>query len=362
MKYLKLTIPISSNSSFYWSIQNCLKENRIKFTIFKIKKTGYMDAPYAFLENKKEMEIYTNKLIKFCKKENSNFVLPFFESEIYPILKNYEKFSNEKIKILTENKENFLKLHLKHKFYEIAKNLNVRIPPYKTINSLSELTSNLKTIKYPIVVRPTVSVLGIGCCFCRSEWEILEKASLLYKFNRFPLILQKPIKKMGETIINLISINGKIVDYFIFSSVLINKKMEKKILEISEKILKKIKWNGCASPQFIHSEEGLFLLEINPRLSYSIAGPGKKSLIENNLYVYNLIPKDNFKKLNKNFLFMTNEKKLRLIFLKEFFFIKPFDTLYTLARMELLNLLQKIKIYSPFPENYLQIDKNLRDY
>jgi predicted ATP-grasp superfamily ATP-dependent carboligase len=257
MYYHKLGYLTFIGSSLRLPVSVFSKFNHI---FYLYPNTGYLSHfGKTQLENKKQIINFIEAIKNFLQKNNIKLLISLYEDTLIPILLFYDELN---IKPIYPSLEIVQKLHDKLIMYRVLEKLSTKSFFLPKIYS--------KKTTYPCVVRPSKGVGSQLVFVCKDKREIRTALYKLKKYGRVPLIQEyiSPEKKFTMNL--LIDRKGKIVRSVISQK--ISKTSIKKILEELEVFFKSIGYFGFASPQFIISEEKIYLTEINPRLSYNFYG------------------------------------------------------------------------------------------
>lgn len=210
----------------------------------------------------------TDKYIELIQKYEIDHFIPVINENIKFLFKNREKFGNS-LNYLGDYKI-FEKLNNKKLLMSLAKKLNIKIP--KTYQSINEA-------KYPCVAKPTDMSSSKGVVYITNQ-EDLDKAKERYK-NEDNLIVQEYVEGVGVGCSMYIK-DGKIITSYGHkrlaenpisggSSVYRETFQDKRMEDVSEKILANWKWTGFAMFEFkLTANNELYLIEVNPRIWGSI--------------------------------------------------------------------------------------------
>lgn len=355
--YLKGLI-ISKKFDYSLYVAKYLKKHKI-ISDFYDDITGYMFYDgCGRLRYERKIKNFIDSLIFKVMNEKFDFIYPLFEYSIIPILENREKIESLDTIILLDEISKIKVLHEKLKFYKFATTYKIPVPKFFEVENKKQL-QNLE-LKFPLVIRPNISIGGVGIYLCYNFNDLIHYYKLLKKFKREPIIIQELVKPRARLAINLVAKKGKILDYVIFTHFGINKTIKKRITKLSQKIVKILNYNGALNIQFlIKNNNEIIILEVNPRFGYTSIGPGKKSLIDNLLYVFNLIKKDRIEK-DEPKIFQFTGKKIKLFSLyKELTYLKNFSCIISFFKSEIGSVMFRIGLKNYYPKDYLRPDKTL---
>jgi len=305
-----ITVLVTASGTFSSpSVIDCLKNNyeKRKIRIITADKKNqsimeYKSDKFSLLPQGGSKN-YISELIKLCKKEKIDVILPCSSSEVITISKNITILAKHHIKACVSEYKAIKKTETKFDLYESLKTLNKILPKYYLAKNKSEFQKCIKLLGYPkkpVCFKPSIFAhTGGGRGF-----RILRKKNLLSDI----ILKQKPDSKEIDfgTAIRLFDDNkkhellvmeflpgdeywvyvfaerGKILysiplkkirveQGFAFEAVVKN---YKNLLNICKNITERFGFSYNVNIQFRLSKNGnLKLLEINPRIAGAIALP-----------------------------------------------------------------------------------------
>ena len=181
----------------------------------------------------------------------------YVDEELENISKNIENFSNLKKKVIISPRKTINICNNKNIFYNFFKKKNIKLPPLES--------------KSLCIIKPAVGRGGKNI-FTTSDKSII---SLFKKNSKY--LVQKYIQGKEFTVDCVFDKNG----YLIFSiprrrilaqnvSIIGRVVRHNKLIKEIKKISTYLKFYGPVNFQFIENEKGIWLIEINPRLSGSV--------------------------------------------------------------------------------------------
>jgi predicted ATP-grasp superfamily ATP-dependent carboligase len=214
---------------------------------------------------------WLKKLLKILKIIKYDLIIPAGEEEsivlskiknlpvVLPPAKSLEIVAN---KILT---------------IKLMKKIGIPLPKTYIVKNLKDLDKIKERIRYPVIIRPSYFKYHSRPRYIFSKENFLEEYLQYHKKSPFPFVQEVVI---GDTYgFFALCKNGKILQYFAHkriieqdpkgagSAVCVSSSIHPKMKKYSEKILKKLKWNGVAMIEYKKDEkDGEFkLIEINGR-------------------------------------------------------------------------------------------------
>ena len=281
---------------------------------------GLFETPFRYIVPTANSKNYIEILLKICKKEDIQVLVPGSEPEIEVIAKNIKIFSENGIEVLTNP---FKMIELCVDKYNLTKFLTSKgVTCPKTI-----LFNNEDSLKdfdnYPLIIKPRKGAGSRNVFLAHDKEESLLFSNYLKKHGHSVLIQEYVGNFENEfTIGILFEDNGKLLTSIAMKRLLegglstryISNNLHKKfvissgisqgifddfkeIRKMGEKIAKILGTNGPINIQCRNTESGIVPFEINPRFSGTT---GSRSLVNHNepdiLCGYRL-----FKETPKNF-------------------------------------------------------------
>jgi len=232
----------------------------VLFSRFKKKTYYYPKTYYPFQLSSESIRKFTTRINEIVTKEKIDYIITQSESTLIPLLmhQNLKKYlTSPSLSVVNI-------LHDKKIFFDTLNNFSLR--SFK-IPRIYEEENN---IKFPLILKPRK---GMGAKFVKifkNKEEFSREIGRLKWVNK-NFILQEYVPSKIKLTLNLfVSRNNEIKRILSFRR--ISMKRLKAVLGELEEFFKKIGYFGFASPQFLIYKNQLFLLEINPRLSYYYYG------------------------------------------------------------------------------------------
>ena len=189
----------------------------------KIKKNIYLDRFYSIKMD--DNRIYIKKLLKICKNEKIELLIPWSDREAILLSKFKKKFLKDKIKILVNDFSVIKNITNKFLTYEILRKAKIKTPKYQLVRNIYELKKGLKKFNYPkkgVVLKPISSVGGRGVKILKSKnsnhekWIGLGKREQVIKMNK--LSISSNLFKYGKLLImDILQSPAFDVDYFSYN-------------------------------------------------------------------------------------------------------------------------------------------------
>ena len=237
-------------------------------------------------------ESYVSWCLDFCKKSKVDIFIPGKEASI--ISANKERFEAVGVRVMSVGSQETLHLlHDKAKFYE---EVDCKLAPpaqFRAVETVEEFDAAYQELKEDhgkLCIKPSVSVYGLGFSFIdenRSSAQILMEGvayhvckndlrSGLAAMGKFRPMLVMEFLGGDEFSVDCVGDNGKLI------AAVCRRKSSKaghgQTIDMREDIMKSVRelaktysLSGNFNVQFREGENGLGLLEINPRMSGGIA-------------------------------------------------------------------------------------------
>lgn len=198
------------------------------------------------------------------------------------------KFLNEMgINILGSSAESIDKSEDREKFEELLNELDIKRPKGKGVMTLKEGLETAKTLEYPVLVRPSYVLGGMGMEIAYNKEELriyLKDAFIRDKKN--PVLIDKYM--MGLEIEVDAICDGKdilipgIMEHLeragvhsgdsisIYPADNISREIENNIVEYTRRLSKALKVKGLINIQYVLYEGEIYVIEVNPRASRTV--------------------------------------------------------------------------------------------
>jgi len=223
-----------------------------------------------------EKKLFIRTIAKIAR--DYQVLIPLHERTIVPLSKHLDFF--RKITKIPVPHYSILQVALdKAKTVKIAQSINVPTPCTYFINSLDEIRSISRNLKFPVIIKLRKEILTPPprYIYAYSQKDFIKKYLFMHKKCKYPLV-QEIIPGTGYGFFTLFNEKTDPVAIFCHKrirefpitggpSAYCESVYEPKIINFGLKILKKILWYGVAMVEFrLDSRDGVFkLMEINPR-------------------------------------------------------------------------------------------------
>jgi predicted ATP-grasp superfamily ATP-dependent carboligase len=230
-------------------------------SIFFSKSLAYrIYIPYSNIgkievQERGKERTFISKIKKVCEKYGISLVLSFYENTTKPLIK-YKK--ELKIKDVYPSYKSYLTLY--------DKNILKKHLESENFKSFYVPKSYEKIIKFPCIIKPNIGCGGEYVRVCTNFSE-LKKYSRMIRLARKKPIIEEYIPFQDGIAMNLLIDKKFEIKRAVVREVVSRNKLINVINELGG-FFKKIKYFGLASPQFLIKDGKLYLIEINPRLTY----------------------------------------------------------------------------------------------
>ena len=251
------------------------KRNALSYSRF-IKKLTY----YPKTSDDSQWILYVNEEMRKCR---ADLILPIYEVRLRTLIKHQRDLIAPEKLVILPSLQNFDTANNKRTLAKHLVEHSIPGPKSSTVESPLNWESSLKSISFPLLIKPTQHTdSGIGI-------QKFENRDALKAYNStntqsYPIFIQEFIE--GEDYgCNLLCENGKILAYSIQKGFLWEKKpyspqvglklvKESLILEKMTQLVKSLNWSGVAHVDLIYDPKSkqYYVLEINPRYWSSIVG------------------------------------------------------------------------------------------
>ncbi len=228
-------------------------------------KNYLIPYPSSGLDSLFERLTYINSI------ENIDVLIPTLDAELYGFAKLEEKLGSIGIKTFLPTKEQ-LDLRSKDKLFKFCSEHEIKVPENILASSVQDVYSIPTNFKYPVVVK------GIFYdAYIANNFD--EAISAFHKINLkwgLPIIIQEFIQGDEFNVAALGDGEGNTVGAVGMRKLFITDKGkgwagisvdDPSLINLSEKIIEKLKWKSGAEIEFIKEKESneYYLVEINPR-------------------------------------------------------------------------------------------------
>ena len=229
------------------------------------KKNYLIPYPSSGLENLYERLSYIQQ------QEKIDVIIPTLDSELFGFVKLEEKLKEIGIKMFLPTFEQ-LNIRAKDKLFDFCSDNEINVPKNILVSSISELQKIPEEFDYPVVVK--------GIFYDAYIVNNLEEAKTAFlKISSkwgLPIIIQEYLKGDEFNVVALGDGTGQTIGAVAMRKLYITDKgkgwagitiFDNNLIEISKKVIERIKWRSGMELEFIRSSETgqYFLLEINPR-------------------------------------------------------------------------------------------------
>lgn len=276
-----------------------VKERNIYVVGVDIKKNvsnKYIDKFYQY--KKASDEEYIPTLIKICKKEKINFIIPLVDDELLILAKNKERLREENIIVCINDSNKIELVQDKYKLYNFLKENNIDVPNNYKFETIKELENSCKLLGYPkntLCYKPIISSGSRGFRIIKNnidyenylfnnkpnskyiDYEFLIKSMkkcknipqmILMEYIEGDLYNVNVLANKGQT---LYSVAGKVLDFEIGNTLKCKIENNKEVIEYCKKITKLLELDGNIGFEVAYDKNKVLkLIEINIRIQGQI--------------------------------------------------------------------------------------------
>ncbi len=241
---------------------------RIISTDVDILAPGLYMAEKGYLTPKIGDKNYIPKLIKICREEKIDVLIPILSKELPLVAKMKEEFQKIGVKLAVSNYKLYQKTENKLETNKFFSKINVPYPKTYIIGKKEQCSAERK-IKFPAIIKPLKNTSG-----AKDVYKITDKEDLnFYKKKIKEYIVQEYIAGQEYTIDGLSDLEGKMIYCLPRKRLEVRNGMAiKSITEINQtimaytkKIVEGLKLVGPFNVQCIKKGRKLFFIEINNR-------------------------------------------------------------------------------------------------
>lgn len=218
------------------------------------------------------LEQLYQRIAQIHEKEKIDLIIPCLDSELYGFAKIQDKLASLGIKTFLPTIDQ-LNIRAKDKLFDFCQSSGIKVPKNILANSMQDMYSIPGDFSYPMAVKGIFYDAYIANNF---EEALAAFNKLRVKWG-YPIILQEFVRGDEFNVVALGDGKGNMVGAVPMRKLYITDKGkgwagitidDPILMEISNKVIEKIKWRSGMELEFIKSAETgeYYLLEINPRL------------------------------------------------------------------------------------------------
>ena len=260
-------------------ILRSLKESSLKLKLiglaYDVLEPGnfmkdLIDSTYIIPYPNASRELLLERILYIHEKVKLDVIIPALDSELDNFIAISEQLNKKNIKLFLPDKHQ-LKMRDKTMLKDTLEDSDVLLPETYTIQDSTAIAQVAEKIGYPMFVKG----IFYEAYLARNLQEAVGFFYYIAGKWGIPIILQKCI--IGEELNTCaFSRNGKMISHVVMKKMYVTDKgkawagvtiSNPDVSEMSNKILKKIGWNGgCELEYIMENKTGkIYLLEINPR-------------------------------------------------------------------------------------------------
>jgi carbamoyl-phosphate synthase large subunit len=229
--------------------------------------------------------ITTEDVVSVIEKENIYGVILQFGGQTG--IKLAKELDDRGVKILGTSFDNLDATEDRDRFNEVLKENNIKNPIGVGVYSVEEGLEKTKSIEFPMLVRPSYVIGGFGMEIVYNEKELKRYLEAAFKMDPYQSVLVDEFIRGIEVEVDVLS-DGKnifipgIMEHLeeagvhsgdsiaVYPAFSIEKYMEEKIIDTTEKLGQAFNLIGVFNVQYIVHKDELYVIEVNPRASRTV--------------------------------------------------------------------------------------------
>ena len=248
-----------------------------------IYQTKLIDKTYQIPYPQSGSEKLLERIKYINDKENLQFIIPNFDSELYSFMKIESRLNKLGIKMFLPTQKQFEERH-KMNLPEFGEKYDILTPKSEILNSFSDIYAMLDNFIFPVLIK--------GKWYDAYVAYTIEQAQNYYnKISAkwgLPVIVQQFINGSEYNVTGLGDGKGNTISAVPMRKLFITDKGkawagisldEPRLIALTKKFVKKTKWRGGFELELMKdNEDNYYLLEINPRIPawvYLAVGAGQ---------------------------------------------------------------------------------------
>ncbi len=197
------------------------------------------------------------------------------------------KLFNANVKLLGTNASSIDNAEDRHKFSSMLDRLNIDQPRWRELSSMDDINDFVKTVGFPVLVRPSYVLSGAAMNVCSNDSELVQFLTLAANVSKkHPVVVSEFIENAKEIELDAVADNGNIVAYSVsehiefagvhsgdatiqFPPQKLYVETFRRIKKIARKIAHELNISGPFNIQFLAKENDIKVIECNLRASRS---------------------------------------------------------------------------------------------
>lgn len=205
-KKVKILITSAGSTNAVNVIKALKKQKEIKFFIVSADinplSAGFFLADGHYVVPRANSKSFISEIIRICKKEKIEIIIPTFSEEIFVFSKNKEKLEKAGVKMAISDCKTFNITENKLKTDHFFKGTNIPTPKIYTEKEIKK-----GDIKFPVIVKPVKSSGSKGVLKINN----LKELSFFINHPKDKLFVQEYISGLEYTIDGICDLNGKMI-------------------------------------------------------------------------------------------------------------------------------------------------------
>lgn len=124
------------------------------------RASGFFMVDKGYIVPKASDDNFIDEIMKICKKENIDVILPLVTMELFKFAENKKMFEDEGIKVAISDSESLKIANDKGKLVRFMEEKGLEVPLYRIVNSVNEFVKAAEYLGYPekpFCFKPTIS-------------------------------------------------------------------------------------------------------------------------------------------------------------------------------------------------------------
>ncbi len=214
--------------------------------------------------------VLLDRLHYIHQQENIQVIIPNFDSELYNFIKIADQLKSEMGILTVLPTLNQFESRQKSVLNDFGKKNDVKVPFSKTIFSVNELLTIEEEFNYPLVIKGKYYDAAVVANFSQAS-HYFHKISNQWGL---PIVVQEFVTGTEVNVTAIGDGEGNCIGAVPMRKLYITDKGkawagvsldDAQLIAITNQIISKSKWKGGCELEFIRSNDGYYLLEMNPR-------------------------------------------------------------------------------------------------
>jgi len=280
---------IGSSVEFDWGTMNmvwALKEKGIEETIVINCNPETVSTDYDMSDKLYFEELTVERILDIYEKENPIGIVTSVGGQIANNVT--PKLAKHGVKILGTDPKSIDSAEDREKFSKMLDELGIKQPKWKAFTNLQDIYDFGLEVGYPLLVRPSYVLSGSAMKVVWIPSQLKQYLTEAAKVSKeYPVVVSKFIREALEVEVDAVSDGentfiGAIIEHLEYAGLhsgdatlvipplRLNKSVEDKIIDITNKIAKALRIKGLFNVQFLVKDNDVYVIECNLRASRSM--------------------------------------------------------------------------------------------